>query len=337
MLKVDTKVQEIEGCFPGRLPEEVLLSTQPLVMRGLVADWPMVKAANKSSDDALDYLGQFDSGRPLTAMLGCPEIEGRIFYNDDLTGFNFDYARIDLQEVFSRLRDSRVKHKPPMVYVGSTNIDNWLPGFRKENDLALDEYSPMASVWIGNRSRVAAHYDFPTNIACSVAGRRRFTLFPPNQLNNLYVGPIDVTPAGQPISMVDFSNPDYQKFPRFKDALKTAQTIELEPGDAILVPSMWWHHVESLSDVNVLVNYWWRTTPYYLGGPLNVLQHAMLGLRDLPPEQRDVWRDIFEHYIFNPSDENLAHIPEEARGVLNKIDETTATKLRDLLINKLKH
>jgi hypothetical protein len=63
----------------------------------------------------------------------------------------------------------------------------------------------------------------------------------------------------------------------------------------------------------------------------------MLGLRDLPPEQRDVWRDIFEHYIFNPSDENLAHIPEEARGVLNKIDETTATKLRDLLINKLKH
>ena len=264
MLKVDTKVQEIEGCFPGRLPEEVLLSTQPLVMRGLVADWPMVKAAKKSSDDALDYLGQFDSGRPLTAMLGCPEIEGRIFYNDDLTGFNFDYARIDLQEVFSRLRDSQVKHKSPMVYVGSTNIDNWLPGFRKENDLALDDYSPMASVWIGNRSRVAAHYDFPTNIACSVAGRRRFTLFPPNQLNNLYVGPIDVTPAGQPISMVDFSNPDYQKFPRFKDALKTAQTIELEPGDAILVPSMWWHHVESLSDVNVLVNYWWRTTPYYL-------------------------------------------------------------------------
>ena len=167
-------------------------------------------------------------------MLGCPEIEGRIFYNDDLTGFNFDYARIDLQEVFSRLRDSQVKHKSPMVYVGSTNIDNWLPGFRKENDLALDEYSPMTSVWIGNRSRVAAHYDFPTNIACAVAGRRRFTLFPPNQLNNLYVGPIDVTPAGQPISMVDFSNPDYQKFPRFKDALKTAQTIELEPGDAIL-------------------------------------------------------------------------------------------------------
>ncbi|MFT5039015.1 MAG: hypothetical protein ACI94L_001585, partial [Flavobacteriaceae bacterium] len=285
----------------------------------------------------LDYLGKFDSGRPLTAMLGSPDIDGRIFYNDDLTGFNFDYARIGLQEVFARLRESQSTTKPPMVYVGSTNIDNWLPGFRNENDLGLDDYSPMASIWIGNRSRVAAHYDFPTNIACSVAGRRRVTLFPPDQLNNLYVGPIDMNPAGQPISLVDFSNPDYEQFPRFKEALKVAQTVELEPGDAILIPSMWWHHVESLGEVNVLVNYWWRSTPYFLGGPLNVLQHAMLGLKDLPPEQRDVWREIFNHYVFNPSEENMAHIPKEARGVLNKIDETTAAKIRTLLMSKLKH
>jgi hypothetical protein len=302
-----------------------------------VADWPMVRAAAKSSDHVLDYLGKFDSGRPLTAMLGSPDIDGRIFYNDDLTGFNFDYARIGLQEVFARLRESQATTKPPMVYVGSTNIDNWLPGFRNENDLGLDDYSPMASIWIGNRSRVAAHYDFPTNIACSVAGRRRVTLFPPDQLNNLYVGPIDMNPAGQPISLVDFSNPDYEQFPRFKEALKVAQTVELEPGDAILIPSMWWHHVESLGEVNVLVNYWWRSTPYFLGGPLNVLQHAMLGLKDLPPEQRDVWREIFNHYVFNPSEENMAHIPKEARGVLNKIDETTAAKIRTLLMSKLKH
>ena len=100
---------------------------------------------------------------------------------------------------------------------------------------------------------------------------------------------------------------------------------------------MWWHHIESLCEVNVLVNYWWRSTPYFLGGPLNVLQHAMLGLKDLPSEQRDVWREIFNHYVFNPSEENMAHIPKEARGVLNKIDETTAAKIRTLLMSKLKH
>ena len=85
-------------------------------------------------------------------------------------------------------------------------------GFRAENDINLHAQTPLASLWIGNQSRVAAHYDFPTNIACSVAGHRRFTLFPPEQLENLYVGPVDFTPAGQPISTVDFAQPDYADF-----------------------------------------------------------------------------------------------------------------------------
>ncbi|GIR40175.1 MAG: hypothetical protein CM15mP51_09550 [Porticoccaceae bacterium] len=129
---------------------------------------------------------------------------------------------------------------------------------------------------------MAPHYDFPTNIACSVAGRRRFTFFPPEQLENLYVGPIDFSPAGQPISLVDILNPDYAKFPKYKNAEDAALFADLEIGDAVLVPSMWWHHVEAKDNLNVLVNYWWRTTPNYMGSPLNVLQHAILGLRDLP-------------------------------------------------------
>ena len=41
-----------------------------------------------------------------------------------------------------------------------------------------------------------------------VAGRRRFTLFPPEQVANLYIGPLDLTPAGQPVSLVDQAQPD---------------------------------------------------------------------------------------------------------------------------------
>lgn len=115
-----------------------------------------------------------------------------------------------------------------MVYVGSTMIDHWLPGFRQHNDLALSEHNPVVSIWLGNRSRIAAHYDFPTNIACCGAGRRRVTLFPPDQLENLYVGPLDFTPAGQPISLVDFAEPDYERFPKFREALKSAVVVELE-------------------------------------------------------------------------------------------------------------
>jgi hypothetical protein len=307
-----------------------------MVLRGLTADWPLVQAAKQSSVEAESYILQFDSGQQLTAYRGEPEIDGRIFYNQDFSGFNFERIRLPLAEVFENLRQYSSEAKPPTLYVGSTMVDNWLPELRRDNDLVLEGQDPLVSIWIGNRSRIAAHYDFPTNIACSVAGRRRFTLFPPEQLENLYVGPIDFTPAGQSISFVDFANPDFEAYPKFREALQAAQVVELEPGDAILIPSMWWHHVESLDDINILINYWWRNTPAYMGTPVNVLQHAIMGIRELPPEQREAWREIFDHYVFNADDEKYQHIPEPARGVLNRLDETAARQIHSLLLNKFK-
>ena len=109
----------------------------------------------------------------------------------------------------------------------------------------------------------------------------------------------------------------------------------MDPGDGIFIPSMWWHHVEGLDTLNVLVNYWWRNEPAYLGTPLDVLRHALLGIRDLPVEQREVWRDIFDHYIFTAGEDVASHIPEDARGVLSPISDEMARRLRALLIRNL--
>jgi len=160
-------------------------------------------------------------------------------------------------------------------------------------------------------------------------------VFPPEELENLYAGPIDFTPAGQTISLVDFHHPDFDKYPKFKDALKSAQVADLEPGDAIFIPSMWWHHVEALDRLNVLINYWWRSSPAYLGMPMNALNHALLALRDLPVEQRNAWRELFQYYVFDADDKAYEHIPEQCRGVLAPIDEVTARRMRADLLNKL--
>lgn len=336
MLEINRQVREVEGCRPDSLSAEILYAKEPLVLRGLTADWPLVAAAKQSSAAAASYILKYDSGQPLTAYTGNADIDGRIFYNADLSGFNFNSVRLTLAEVFEKLHQYSSQAQPPTLYMGSTMVDNWLPELRRDNDLTIEQQDPLVSIWIGNRSRIAAHYDFPTNIACSVAGRRRFTLFPPEQLENLYVGPIDFTPAGQAISLVDFANPDYSAHPKFREALKAAQVVELEPGDAILIPSMWWHHVESLDAMNILVNYWWRNTPAYMGTPINVLQHAIMGIRDLPEEQREAWREIFDYYVFNPQAENFQHIPEPVRGVLNRLDESAARQIHSLLLNKFK-
>ena len=329
-------IRVVENCQSNHISEEILLSNEPLLLKNFVHDWPLVKEAKKSDSAVISYLRNFDAKKPLTAMTGDPTIKGRIFYNEDLSGFNFDYRRVSLEEIFQKLTECSKLEEPPMIYVGSTNIDNWLPGFREENDITLGKHQPIASLWIGNRSRVAPHYDFPTNIACSVAGKRRFTFFSPEHLDNLYVGPIDFSPAGQPISLVDLLNPDYEKFPKYRNAESDAIVADLDVGDAVLIPSMWWHHVEARNDLNVLVNYWWRTTPNFMGSPLNVLQHAIMGLRDLPDEQRGIWKSLFDYYVFNQKEENISHIPENARGALNPMDENIADKIKNVLSDKFR-
>lgn len=329
------KIEELTGCDTKAIPESVFSSTTPVVLRGLVESWPMVKASKQSAQKALEYLLNFKTEEPITVFFGEPEIDGRVFYNQDFSGFNFETLRLPLQKIATELLKNLTNKQSPMLYVGSTMVDKWLPGFSAENTIEFHDYDPLVSLWMGNQSRIAAHYDFASNIACCVAGHRRFTLFPPEQIDNLYVGPIDFTPAGQPISLVDFKHPDFAKFPKFRQALDSALVVDLEPGDALLIPSMWWHHVEALDEFNALVNYWWRSSPNYLGTPLNVLQHALMSLRDLPPEQRAIWQNLFEHYIFNAKEENFAHIPESARGVLNTMDEKTAENIRGLLISRL--
>jgi hypothetical protein len=328
-------IEELAGFDPQSLTDEVLTRTQPVILRGLVASWPVARAGRESAAASDAYLRRFYKDATVNAMLGAPDIGGRFFYNDDLTGFNFKSVRIKLDAVLDEIARQSQSGTPPAIYVGSTTVDTCLPGFRAENDLALGNRQPLVSIWLGNRTRIAAHHDLPDNIACVVAGRRRFTLFPPGQLENLYIGPLDFTPAGQAISLVDFARPDFAKYPRFAEALRHAQVAELAPGDAIFIPSMWWHHIESLDTLNVLVNYWWRQSPAFMDSPMNALMLAILTVRELPPEQRKAWQNLFRHYVFEAQEGAVAHIPRQARRVLGPLDAESARELRARLLQRL--
>jgi hypothetical protein len=335
MPNVVQKVAEVAGVDARHLPDSVLQSTQPVVLRGLVAHWPFVQAGLRSDAAAGDYLRRFYQDATVGALVGPPDIDGRFFYNDDLSGFNFRPVRMKLDAVLDEITRQSSAPKPPAIYVGSTTVDTCLPGFRGENDLDMRERLPLVSVWIGNRTRIAAHHDLPDNLACVAVGHRRFTLFPPEQLANLYVGPLDFTPAGQAISLVDFANPDFERFPKFAAALQSAQVAELGPGDAIFIPSMWWHHIESLDAFNVLVNYWWRQSPAFMDSPMNALMLAVLTVRDLPPAQRAAWENLFRHYVFAADENTAGHIPGSARRVLAPLDDEAARELRARLLQKL--
>ena len=328
-------LEHVEGIAPGEVYEHLVEREQPLVLRQLVSDWPLVQAARQSADQAGAYLRQFDTGEPVTAFIGQQETRGRIFYNDDLSATNFSQSRVGFDQVLEKLRQHAQDPQPPTIYVGSSAIDLCLPGLSAQNSLPPGRYRASVRIWLGNRTRVAAHYDALENIACVCAGRRRFTLFPPEQVANLYVGPMEPTPAGQQISLVDFDNPDLERHPRYAQALAEARTATLEPGDALYIPSMWWHQVDGLDPFNILINHWWREVPDFMGAPNDALLHAILNIRDLPAPQRRAWQGLFEHYVFNADEHTVEHLPEHSRGVLGALDETGARRLRTLLRNKL--
>lgn len=331
----------LQGINPQAIPRELIDSAEPVVFKRLVNDWPVVKAGKVSARASVDYLKSFYNGNTTIVCKIPPENNGRMFYNENCTLLDYESFKGRIDETLDAILAGVGQTDQPAYYIASNIIATHLPGFSDTNAINIprnmhpDAMPERVSIWIGGATTATCHFDALDNIACCAAGKRRFTLFPPDQISNLYPGPLEPTPGGQVISLVDFKNPDLQKFPRFNDALLSAQVAELDPGDALYIPSMWWHHVESLEPYNILVNYWWDDAPAFLTSGMNSLYMAMLGIRDKSAHEREAWKHVFNHYIFNGPEKSNAFIPSEARGFLGVLDRLGARKLRALLINKL--
>ena len=333
---LDTLARVPERAVSGTedLHAQLHASERPFIVRGLAEDWPLVQAGKQSGKAARDYLASKSRERPFVVSVGRPGGDGRLFY-DDAMHMNFRMANAKLPEVFTQIDREEGQADAHTIYLASVDMHNFFVGLHEENQVDMGERQCLASIWMGTPTRIAAHNDFPDNLAICAVGKRRFTLFPREQFRNLYLGPIDHTPAGRAISMVDFHAPDFERFPKFREALGHALVAELEPGDALYIPSMWWHHVEGLSPFNVLVNYWWRESPRWTGQPQHALNLAMMAIRDLPEDEKRHWRDMFDYYVFQNSDEAVAHIPEQARTVLGPLTPELASKMRTFLLRAL--
>ncbi|WP_271144633.1 cupin-like domain-containing protein [Brevundimonas sp. NIBR10] len=319
-----------EAVSRDEFERDILPAYRPVVIRNQISDWPVVQAAQDSDEAVADWLRTHANGQPLETFTGAPGIGGRFFYDDTLTGTNFERGQASLVDILDRLLACRIEPQAPSLYAGAAVANGCVPDFAKTHILPLLDPRAMARLWVGNAVTVSTHYDLSDNIACVAAGRRRFTLFPPEQVRNLYVGPLDFTLAGQPVSLVSVKDPDLERFPRFAEAMAHAVTADLGPGDAIYIPPLWWHQVEALSPFNLLVNYWWNAAGAP-PSPFEAMIHSVMTVRPLPPAHRDAWRSMFEHYVFEADGDPAAHIPVQSQGVLGRMTPTLARRIRDFL------
>jgi hypothetical protein len=320
---------EISGAGLQSLPDEVVEGGRPTVVRGAFSDWPFVRAALQSDEAAIAYLERFYNGRPVSAIVAPASERGRFFYRPDSKRMNFERSDGLLPNVLKGLLEQQKVERPFGIAMQAISAPDCLPGLEDENRNSLVPEGTRARIWIGNAVTVAPHFDVSENLACVIAGRRRFIVFPPEQTANLYPGPMDITPANVPISMVPMEEPDLGRFPRYREALNAAFVAELEPGDAIYIPYLWWHGVQSLGSFNVLMNYWWNRDESSGGYPYAVFLRLAYALyRDMPAKHRGAWRALYDHYVFQAGGDPMAALSPAHRDSQPSVDPA---RLREAL------
>ncbi|HWU50226.1 MAG TPA: cupin-like domain-containing protein [Asticcacaulis sp.] len=307
---------ELTNMDARQFATEILPAARPVVFRKLVRNWPVVSCSEQGAQAVAAYLKSMDNGRPTGVLEAHPGTQGRFAYGPDLRDFNFNRRNRTISSGLDDLLRLYDEPEPPYIYIQSTPTPQHLPGFAADNPNPLLPPAIAPRIWISNATRAQIHNDNDHNIACVAAGRRRFTLFPPEQLVNLYIGPMEHNPSGRAISLANLEEPDFERFPRLAEALKHAQVAELEPGDAIYIPKYWWHHVQSLTPFNVLVNYWWGNSAPTADNPLTPFLAALLALKDVSPADKLYWKTMFDHYIFQTDGDPVAHIPQGHQGGL---------------------
>lgn len=330
------KIEEWHGVDRAVFESEILPANRPAVLRGLLRDWPAVQAGRQSQAGVVSYLKRLDAGGIVGAFVGPPEVEGRFFYSDDFQGFNFESRNVSISTALDTLESLAGTPHPPAIALQAIHVPDIMPSFPRDNTMPLLDGDIAPRIWISNRSIIATHFDNNYNLACVVGGRRRFTVFPPEQVGNLYVGPLLRTPGGTPISIVDLRAPDYERFPRFRKAVESGQEAILEPGDAIFIPVLWWHGVESLDPLNVLVNYWWNDSAEARHKPILGLVQSMVLMSGLPAVQREAWRALFDHFVFEADGDPGAHLPEDLRDVYGRLTSADKDRIMAFLAERMK-
>lgn len=225
-----------------------MAKSRPVVFRGGARDWPAVadwtpqSLAEKAGDNQINVQQSPNSIFGLDPKKGGPR---------------YEEVQTTLGEYVSSLMHG--DENGVRYYVQRVNIPEKLPELL--GDIVVPDYVDpekiyLTNLWLGPAGNVTTlHYDTPNNFLAQIKGRKRFRMFAPGQMRNLY----PCRGKAYNMSQVDIENPDYEAFPRLRRA--QMYEVELNEGDLLFIPTYWWHQVLSVTD-GISVNIWflplWR-------------------------------------------------------------------------------
>lgn len=235
---------------------------EPVLARNAAGSWPLLESLSKPEeiDHRIGVVRDLLGDSQVRFTLLPARQDGDIGLGDDLrANFRLDDritpASMFLDEVARLVREPTGE----CAYAAAILLDEFprlaarVPRFDSIAGRALWH----RLVWIGSgRHVVDLHYDSMLNFITVFEGVKRVTLLPPESLPYVYPAPLHRTVGGVPRSLVKVLNVDWDRYPRFEEALALARVATVRPGDVLFIPPLWWHYVESYG-FNVMVNAWY--------------------------------------------------------------------------------
>jgi hypothetical protein len=284
---------------------------EPLVLTGCMEDWKLLQGlrARESVDQKLSFLGSLLGQKPVSFHRLPRESKGQFHYQDgNLERLTFgDSTRVAGVpfDVFAGQLLKTVKGEwGDYVYMQGFNFDQKTPLFDALGPNLLPFLSQdqvFTTLWVGCNGTVTnLHYDDFLTFICMAEGRKRVVMFSPEMLPNVYAAPFDRLIEHAQVSLMRLLEPDLKRYPRYAQAFPEAHVVVLEPGEVLLVPPMWWHHVESVG-FNVMVN----NRVFLATFEEAVATYASIskGVRlffDRPAEERARARELYQRTVFGP-------------------------------------
>ena len=150
------------------------------------------------------------------------------------------------------------------VAIGNTELGSLMkPIMRRLADNTGMEAAIDLNLWWGPGGHTEPlHYDSGDGTLLQLHGTKRTILFPPAQSKNLYPFPLRRKGIAPWVSQVYIDRPDFDRFPRLREALEHKVDVTIDAGEVLFIPTNWWHEVSSVPEAYICsLNRFWKVQP----------------------------------------------------------------------------
>jgi len=218
------EVTRLDNISKNRFVADYKDTATPVILSQLMQNWP---ATNKWSFDYLDQV----AGKNVVPVYSSRPAKNKEHQHAPT-------LQIPLSEYLSMLKKGENDLRL-FFYNVLDNIPSMLDDFDYP-DLGLKFFKKLPVLFMGGKgAKVQMHYDIDLAdlILCHFGGTKRVLLVPPEQTNFMYKVPFSFSA----LHSVDFSNPDFSKYPALKNI--NAYVAELKHGEALYIPPGFWHYI----------------------------------------------------------------------------------------------